>query len=148
MNRGLGAAIFAAGLLISGCSLAGDITPPPALATAQMASSAELQTPAPLIPPATQPDLAAGAVIYAEKCVACHGLQGLGDGELAEGLAFEPAPAIEPSRIAASFCIKCDPVLSGGTPCDASDTRRQRCDPPQVASSVGSRGEHSTDGRT
>ena len=105
MNRGLGAAIFAAGLLISGCSLAGDITPPPALATAQMALSAELQTPAPLIPPATQPDLAAGAIIYAEKCAACHGLQGLGDGELAEGLAFEPAPLGDPE-----FARQADPA--------------------------------------
>lgn len=104
LNRGLGPAIFAAGLFISGCSLAGDITPPPALATAQMSAAVEPPTPAPLIPPATQPDLAAGADIYAQKCAACHGLQGLGDGELAQGLAFVPAPLGDPE-----FARQADP---------------------------------------
>ena len=94
MSRGLGAAILA--LLISGCSLAGDVTPPPALATAQMAAPAHPITSAPLIPPATQPDLVAGAMIYADKCAACHGPEGLGDGELADGLAFAPAPVGDP----------------------------------------------------
>jgi len=104
LNRGLGPAILAAGLLIGGCSLAGDITPPAALATAQMAAVAKPPTAAPLIPPSTQPNLEAGAVIYAEKCAACHGLQGLGDGELAEGLAFAPAPLGDPE-----FARQADP---------------------------------------
>jgi len=67
LKRGFGPAILAAGLLISGCSLAGDVTPPPALATAQMAAPAEPPTPAPLIPPVTQPDIAAGAASSPQK---------------------------------------------------------------------------------
>lgn len=96
MNRGLVATTLVVGLLIGGCSLAGDVTPPPALATAQMAAPAEVPTPVPITPPNTQPDIAAGALIYAEKCAACHGLEGLGDGELADGLAFAPAPLGDP----------------------------------------------------
>ena len=102
MNRAFGPAILA--LLISGCSLAGDVTPPPALATAQMAEPAVPPTPAPLIPPAAEPDIAAGAVIYAEKCAPCHGPEGLGDGELADGLAFAPAPLGDPD-----FALQADP---------------------------------------
>jgi mono/diheme cytochrome c family protein len=70
-----------------------------------MAAPAEPPTPAPLIPPATRPDIAAGAVIYAEKCAACHGPQGLGDGELADGLAFAPTPLGDPE-----FVSKADPL--------------------------------------
>lgn len=103
MKCGLGPAILA--LLISGCSLAGDVTPPPALATAQMAAPADAPTPALLIPPATQPDIVAGAIIYADKCAACHGSEGLGDGELANGLAFAPAPLGDPE-----FARKSDPL--------------------------------------
>ena len=103
MNRGLVSATV--GLLIGGCSLAGDVTPPPALATAQMAAPAEAPTPAPITPPNTQPDIAAGALIYAEKCAACHGLEGLGDGELANGLAFAPAPLGDPE-----FASAADPI--------------------------------------
>ena len=81
-----------AGLLSVACSLAGDVTPPPAVATSQMAQP--LPT-APTVqetsPPTTQPDLSAGAVIYAEKCAACHGTAGMGDGEMAAALQFPPA---------------------------------------------------------
>ena len=87
---GLAPALLA-GLLSAACSLAGDVTPP---ATAQMAQP--LPT-APIVqqisPPSTQPDLSAGALIYAEKCAACHGTAGMGDGEMAAALQFPP-PAI------------------------------------------------------
>ncbi len=105
MNRGLVPATLIVGLLIGGCSLAGDVTPPPALATAQMAAPAKAPTPAPITPPNTQPDIAAGALIYAEKCAACHGPEGLGDGELADGLAFAPAPLGDPE-----FAQAADPI--------------------------------------
>lgn len=86
-----------AGLLSAACSLAGDVTPPPALATAQLAQP--LPT-APTVqessPPTTQPDLSAGAVIYAEKCAACHGTAGMGDGEMAAALQFPPAALGDP----------------------------------------------------
>ena len=105
MNRGLVAEILAVGLLIGGCSLAGDVTPPPALATVQMAAPAEAPTLEPITPPNTAPDIEAGALIYADKCAACHGPEGLGDGELANGLAFAPAPLGDPD-----FAQAADPL--------------------------------------
>ena len=105
MNRGLVATTLIGGLLIGGCSLAGDVTPPSALATVQMAAPSDSPTPVPITPPNTQPDIAAGAIIYAEKCAACHGPVGLGDGELANGLAFAPAPLGDPD-----FARAADPI--------------------------------------
>ena len=105
MNRGHVATTLISGLLIGGCSLAGDVTPPPALATAQMAAPSDSPTPVPITPPNTQPDIEAGALIYAEKCAACHGPKGLGDGELANGLAFAPAPLGDPN-----FARAADPL--------------------------------------
>ena len=85
------------GLLLAGCSLAGDVTPPAALATAQMSQPLVAATqpsaqPARLSPPGGPADLEAGRAIYAEKCAGCHGTAGLGDGELAANLQFPPAP--------------------------------------------------------
>lgn len=62
--------------LLSACNLtlAEDVTPPPGYVP---------PTPMPtlvLVPPQT-PNVANGARIYAEKCAACHGETGLGDGE-------------------------------------------------------------------
>lgn len=62
-------------LLLTACNmtLAQDITPPPgAVQQAQ-------PTHGPVFP-AQAPDLQNGAVIYAEKCAACHGNTGMGDG--------------------------------------------------------------------
>ncbi len=83
---------LAAAALLAGCSLAGDITPPPALATAQAAAPIPTNVPVsqPLVPNAP-PDLAAGELIYAERCAACHGPQAMGDGEMAPQLSFPPA---------------------------------------------------------
>lgn len=85
-----------AGLLLAGCSLAGDVTPPPALATAQMSQPLVVATQPPqamrLTPPNNPANLTAGESIYLDKCAGCHGLNGLGDGELAGGLQFPPAP--------------------------------------------------------
>ena len=105
MNRDLIATTLIGGLLIGGCSLAGDVTPPPALATAQMAAPSDSPTPVTITPPNTQPDIEAGALIYAEKCAACHGPEGLGDGELANELAFAPAPLGDPN-----FARAADPL--------------------------------------
>jgi mono/diheme cytochrome c family protein len=65
------------GLTLTACnfSLAEDITPPPDYVP---------PTPAPTLGPlfpAQTPDLSNGATIYAEKCAACHGETGMGDGE-------------------------------------------------------------------
>jgi mono/diheme cytochrome c family protein len=70
-----------------------------------MAAPAEPPTPAPITPPNTLPDIAAGELIYADKCAACHGPGGLGDGELANELAFAPAPLGDPE-----FASAADPL--------------------------------------
>jgi mono/diheme cytochrome c family protein len=62
--------------LLAACnfSLAEDITPPP-----NYIPPTPMPTLGPLFP-ATAPDIDNGAAIYAEKCAACHGEQGMGDG--------------------------------------------------------------------
>jgi high-affinity iron transporter len=42
------------------------------------------------VAPTVLPDLARGAVVYAEQCASCHGLEGHGNGPAAEGL--DPPP--------------------------------------------------------
>lgn len=42
------------------------------------------------VAPTTLPDLARGAVVYAEQCASCHGVEGYGNGPAAEGL--DPPP--------------------------------------------------------
>jgi len=78
-----------AALLLAACdfSLAEDITPPPGYVP---------PTPAPTLNvsyPENLPSPARGASIYAEKCLACHGEDGLGNGPQAAGLAVA-VPAI------------------------------------------------------
>jgi len=68
--------IIAAAFLLTACSfsLAADITPPPDYVP---------PTPAPTLGalyPASLPDTQAGAAIFVEHCVPCHGAKGLGDG--------------------------------------------------------------------
>ena len=43
-----------------------------------------------LTTPSRLPDLVLGQALYSQNCVSCHGAEGRGDGELAQGL--EPAP--------------------------------------------------------
>ncbi|HSQ40344.1 MAG TPA: c-type cytochrome [Anaerolineales bacterium] len=63
-------------LLLSACtfSLAEDVTPPP-----NYIAPTPMPTLGPLHP-AEAPSLENGAAIYTEKCAACHGPQGMGDG--------------------------------------------------------------------
>jgi mono/diheme cytochrome c family protein len=94
-------------IFVVGCSLAGDVTPPPDLATMQAAQPAletitqspttaplSLEEPAPL--PSAAPTLKSGEAIYVQECAACHGLTGLGDGELAANLEVPPSPLGDP----------------------------------------------------
>jgi len=71
-------------IIITACNftLAEDVTPPPGYVS---------PTPAPtlVLVPQQTPNIADGAMIYAEKCAACHGDSGLGDG--AQGLQL-PVP--------------------------------------------------------
>lgn len=84
---------IAGALLAAGCTLAGDITPPP---------GAVLTNPDPTIPqpegtagplqiPDRMPDIENGEQIYADRCEPCHGPGGLGDGSQAADLPNEPA---------------------------------------------------------
>ncbi len=68
--------IFAA-LILAACNmtLAQDVTPPPGYV-----QPTPLPTQGPLYPQEA-PNVADGALIYAEKCLPCHGETGLGDGE-------------------------------------------------------------------
>lgn len=60
-------------VLLAGCTLAAQVTPPPGF---------EPYQPEPDIPPAP-PSVQNGAEIYAANCTRCHGPNGLGDGEFA-----------------------------------------------------------------
>ena len=84
--------LLAAALALGACSLAGDITPPPGLATAQAQGLGLLPTAAPPTVPGRTPDLAAGASIFAEKCAPCHGASGDGQGPQASSLPNPPTP--------------------------------------------------------
>ena len=98
--------LLALAALLAGCNLAGDITPPPALATAQAAAPLPSTTEAPSAadptssPPATQApvdapapaaiDPARGKAIWAEKCAPCHGETGQSDGVMTANLPSPP----------------------------------------------------------
>lgn len=90
--------ILATAALLVGCSLAGDVTPPPSLATAQASEPLviPLTTPAQVSPPAIPPNPAAGEEIYQTRCSPCHGPQGQGDGEQSANLPNPPAPLGDP----------------------------------------------------
>lgn len=66
---------------LSGCSvsLASDITPPPNLVQQDPMPITPTKAPS-IVLPMMEPDILNGAVIYEQKCVACHGETGMGDG--------------------------------------------------------------------
>mgnify|MGYP001244625217 CR=1 FL=1 len=89
-------------LWLAGCSLAGDVTPPPGLSagvrqSAPMAGSVEAQPPVVNANsfPSAAPSIVQGATVFADHCAACHGVTGRGDGEKSAellGLRGEPVP--------------------------------------------------------
>ena len=92
--------LLALAALLAGCNLAGDITPPPALATAQAAAPVPA-TADPTSPPLADPgardvpapagiDPARGKAIWAEKCAPCHGETGQSDGVMTANLPSPP----------------------------------------------------------
>jgi mono/diheme cytochrome c family protein len=66
---------------LSGCSvsLAADVTPPPNLAQPEPRPQSPTAVPT-VVLPMMEPDILNGAVIYEQKCSACHGETGMGDG--------------------------------------------------------------------
>ena len=88
---------FAAAILVfilSACSLAEDITPPPDY---QAPTQNTVATVYPIVPP----DLVRGAAIYSEKCAPCHGDLGRGNGSMASNLSVD-VPAIGTSEVGLS----------------------------------------------
>ena len=96
-------------LILTGCSLSEDVTPPPELATRQAAEQlpqATQQRPAPepqatrveeITAPEGPPDLSQGEQLYLENCEPCHGPAGLGDGAVSANLDVQPAPLGDPA---------------------------------------------------
>ena len=75
-------------IFLTACNftLAEDVTPPPGYV-----APTPMPTMGPLYP-ASAPDVSNGAAIYVEKCAACHGDTGLGDGEQGKELPVTVAP--------------------------------------------------------
>jgi mono/diheme cytochrome c family protein len=98
-------------LFLAGCTLAGDITPPPDLATAQAgeplpATASQVTAEATLAPVATQAsaitaptgiDPARGQPIWFEKCAPCHGTTGQSDGTMVSNLPSPPPKLGDPA---------------------------------------------------
>jgi mono/diheme cytochrome c family protein len=90
---------LALGLFLAGCSLAGDITPPPGMATVEpvlQPTTAPTAEPTQVVP-ASAPKSGNGAQIYVAKCLPCHGQAGLGDGSQADNLPFPPTKIGDPA---------------------------------------------------
>lgn len=92
MKRSIIAAAAVLLFLLSACSLAEDITPPPGY---QAPTASAVETVYPIVPP----DTANGAAIFAEKCAPCHGDSGRGNGSMASNLSVE-VPAIGRPEVA------------------------------------------------
>lgn len=123
-------------LVLTGCSLAEDITPPPELATRQAVEQlpqATQQRPAPepqvtqakeLSAPERPLDLTQGEQLYLENCETCHGPTGLGDGAMSANLEVQPAALGDPAF--ASGVVPADWYLS------VTQGRMERFMPPFV----------------
>ncbi len=72
--------------LLAACSLAAPAPIAPVNSQAQQPPAAQ-QSAEPLQLPSRRPSATAGAALYQQKCVDCHGAQGRGDGEFAAQLA-------------------------------------------------------------
>jgi len=78
-------------VILSACSLAADITPPPGseLQPTQQATKALIAS---SVYPIVPPDLENGAKLYSQECAPCHGTRGRGDGPQAAQLSVPVAP--------------------------------------------------------
>lgn len=81
MRKALFAALLLP-LLLTACSLASDLTPPPGYHPTAIVQP----TAAPVVYPLVPPDPSQGAAIFTDKCVPCHGTTGMGDGPSAAQL--------------------------------------------------------------
>ena len=72
-------------MLLAGCSLAAP-APVGTVRPLEQQPAAQQQPVQPVDMPARRPNAAAGAVLYQEKCVRCHGERGRGDGVMAAAI--------------------------------------------------------------
>ena len=84
MKRALLLLIAISATLLTACSLAGDVTPPPGSRSTVSTPPAILPTAAApvsvgLAYPGFTPSSAEGAALFAQHCAECHGLTGKGD---------------------------------------------------------------------
>jgi mono/diheme cytochrome c family protein len=99
--------------LLTGCTLAGDLTPPASMATSQAAQPIPKPTTSPMpLPTSETEDVSTlslnterGAALYNEKCAACHGESGFGDGPQAKDLPIPVLPIGDPE-----FARKASPI--------------------------------------
>jgi mono/diheme cytochrome c family protein len=101
---------LAALAILTGCSLAEDITPPPNYKSPTAPQSTAAANVYPLLPP----DPAHGAQIYASNCLPCHGQSGLGDGPQAANLPNPPAAIGSPDLARASVPADWYNIISQG----------------------------------
>ncbi len=108
----IGVAVLAL-LSLSACnlSLAQDVTPPPGYVPPTFADPL---TSLEGVFPANQPDAAAGAEIYALRCMPCHGETGAGDGPQAAQLPTTPAAIGNPEVAAASSPVVWFSIVTNG----------------------------------
>src|SRR5262249_35116467 len=66
--------------------------------------------------PRKRPDAKSGETLYAESCVACHGLDGLGKTEIAATLDPAPTSFKDPERLAALSPYRASNALTLGVP--------------------------------
>ncbi len=78
-------------VLLAGCFVE-DVTPPPDWQPSPIPPTPDWDA----LLPKEAPDLQRGATLYAEKCAACHGPQGRGDGELVNQLTIPPTAIGDP----------------------------------------------------
>lgn len=84
-------------LVLSACTLAEDVTPPPGYQATQAAQPTSPPVQPISLAPAAPPNPAAGEALYAERCAPCHGDLGRGDGPQAAQLPNEPTHLGDPS---------------------------------------------------
>ncbi len=139
-------------VVLSACSLAADITPPPG---SEQQASPQATRPVATSPvyPIVPPDLANGAKIYNGECTQCHGLQGMGDGPQSAQLSV-PAAALGLSDFSRQFTpAEWYTVVTQGNlerfmPAFTNLTDRQRWDVVAYAMSLSSSKELADQGKT
>ncbi|HJS29318.1 MAG TPA: c-type cytochrome [Anaerolineales bacterium] len=102
--------------LLSACnfSLAEDVTPPPGYQAPAAAQTNPTAVPVESQPASASPDPAAGAAIYAESCLPCHGETGLGDGFQADRLPNPASPIGDPALARQTVPIDWYGVITNG----------------------------------